>query len=105
MPAPLVGSYMELRTLKTTIILLTGSVFAYSAWSNALSFWEPIYFACEYLDQTVHLARDGTISYVGGCGPYPYALPVFITVSIITLGLLIWGSWRVLNDLSGGQYT
>ncbi|WP_435349768.1 hypothetical protein [Haloarchaeobius sp. HRN-SO-5] len=89
---------MRTRPLTTAMLLLTGSVFAYSAWSNALSILHPPYWACQYIGQTVHLTRDGTLEYAGTCGVYPYTYPVLVGASVVASGSLAWGGWRVWKD-------
>lgn len=83
--------YLELTAL------ILGGLLAYVSWSNISDFFPATIYWCAYSSEYVyvHFSPSGTLVYSGLCGPYPYALPIFAGLSVVTLGLLGWGGWRM----------
>ena len=86
------------RTLGGATVVATGVVVLLSAWANAPEMvgFHP---ACTALDPVgVHLTRSGTVSYVGGCGPYPRALPAFAVLTVAGLACVGAGVVTVRSE-------
>ena len=79
-------------------VLIIGLVVLSVTWANAS---EMVGFQqlCKAPDPIgVHLSRSGVVSYVGTCGPYPYALPAFTVLTIAGLTCVGTGIVTVRSD-------